>query len=279
MKHLVALVMSLVCGAAFTAPKSDPQFKKVFVVIFENENYDKAQAEPFFGSLLSKGAFLSNFHAEAHPSQPNYIALISGDTQGVTGDGNTTVDASHIGDLLEAKGKTWKVYAESYPGKCFKGAKSGTYVRKHNPFISFANVQKNADRCANIVNEKGLEADIKNGTLADFSLYIPDMNNDGHDTDVAYADKWFSKKFGPLLADAKFLNPSMLFVATFDESELTTPGNHIYTALLGGNVAPGSSSDEEYNHYNLLHLIESGLGIGDLGQNDTAASAITGVWR
>jgi len=89
---LVAALLCPVAGHAY-ARSAGAQFKKVFVVIFENEDAEKVESCPFFHSLMERGAYLSNFHAEAHPSQPNYIALVSGDTQGVTGDSNVDLDA------------------------------------------------------------------------------------------------------------------------------------------------------------------------------------------
>ena len=70
----------------------------------------------------------------------------------------------------------------------------------------------------------------------------------------------------------------MLFVVTFDEG-LGTGSNHIYTALFGPGVVPGSVSTSRYDHYSLLRTIEDALGLGTLGQEDARASAIAGVWQ
>jgi acid phosphatase len=112
------------------------------VVVLENTNYEDAIEQPFSASLIKRGELLTNFAAEAHPSQPNYIALVSGSIRGVTSDANVDLDQRHLGDLLEAKGLQWKVYAEGYPGGCYLGAHTGTYVRKHVPFLSFKNGAK-----------------------------------------------------------------------------------------------------------------------------------------
>src|SRR6185503_13744968 len=96
---------------------------------------------PYLAALAKRGALLSNDHAEVHPSQPNYIAMIAGSSHGVDDDRRVTLDERHIGDLLEEHGLTWKVYAEDYPGHCFLGSSRGLYARKHVPFPSFKNVQ------------------------------------------------------------------------------------------------------------------------------------------
>jgi hypothetical protein len=251
------------------------------IVVLENAGYDEALGQPFLRSLAAKGALLTHFSAEAHPSQPNYIALVSGSTHDVHSDDPGTLDARHVGDLLEAKGLAWKVYVESYPGDCFLGARFDNYVQKHVPFLSFRNVSTDPARCARIVDGSKLSVDIANGTLASYSLYIPDLRNDGHDTDVAYADRWLSAKFGPLLRDPRFIN-GMLFVVTFDEaahSPLLPSSNHIFTVLVGGGVDAGSRADDAYNHYSLLRLVEDQFGLGALGHKDAIAPVITGIWR
>ena len=260
-----------------------PDFKRVMIVILENADYDDAIKQPFLASLARRGALLARFSAEAHPSQPNYIALISGSTQGVDGDSDATVDAPHVGDLLEKKMLQWKVYAEDYPGDCFLGSTQGDYVRKHLPFLSFVDVQTNPVRCGRIVDASQLSADIETGRLPTYSLYIPNLDNDGHDTDVAYADQWLSMKFGPLLDDKRFTR-GLLFIVTFDESEggddeSGQVPNHILTVLVGNTVKPGSVSDGSYDHYSLLRLVEDRFDLGHLGLNDALATPIDDVWK
>src|SRR4051812_38970344 len=103
------LTMLLSFFTTLPAQATSASFKKVMVVIFENADYQDALKQPYFSELAKQGALFTNFIAETHPSQPNYLALIAGDTMGVRGDGNADVDGTHIGDLLEKKGKTWKV--------------------------------------------------------------------------------------------------------------------------------------------------------------------------
>jgi hypothetical protein len=274
---LMVLGMAQPMVLAPVANAGTPSFKKVMIVIFENMDYGTVMKQPFFSGFAKGGANLAQFHAEVHPSQANYIALTSGSLHNVPGDGNIDLDVRNIADLLEEHGKTWKAYVEAWPGKCFLGSSSGTYARKHNPFISYMDIQKNPSRCDHIVDASELAGDVAAGTLPDYAFYTPDMNNDGHDTDAAYADKWFGGAFGPLLRDPKF-SKDMLVVATFDESSLTG-GQHIYAALWGDSVASGTVSQGNYNHYSILRTIEDTLGLGNLGLDDATATPITDVWK
>jgi hypothetical protein len=252
--------------------------QRVMVVVLENEDATRSEQQPFLAQLAARGAYLRDYHALTHPSQPNYIALAAGSAYGVDHDGPVTIDVPHLGDLLDAHGISWKVYAEDYPGGCYLGATSGQYVRKHVPFLSFANVQHDRERCArSVVEASQLDDDVRNGTLPRFSLYVPNLRNDGHDTGVTFADRWLRQRFEPLLADERFA-AGMLFIVTFDEGRAGSP-NTVYCSLSGAGVRPGTVSDAYYDHYSLLRTIEEIFAAGTLGHHDAGAAVITDVWR
>ena len=282
------LAAGVLASAAFSVRASAqaagavPPLKHVMVVVFENMDVGEVMKRPFFAKLAASGAQLTQMYAETHPSQPNYIALTSGDLQGVLGDWDVDLDVSHIGDLLEAKGKRWRAYAEDYPGglypgRCFTGSHKGRYVRKHVPFLSYTNVTQVSERCANIVDAKQLALDVEAGQLPEYAFYAPNLDNDGHDTDADFADAFLAKTFGPLLAKPKFAK-DLLLVVTFDEGTLFSD-NQIYTVLVGDMVQPGVVYGERTDHYGLLRTIEEGLGLGTIGTQDVGAAPITGIWR
>lgn len=251
-------------------------FNKVLVIVFENTEYSNALRQPFFSSLAKEGALLTNFKAATHPSQGNYIAMIAGTTFNIKSDKPVDLNEKHIGDLLEEAKKDWKIYAEDYPGNCFLGKTSGNYARKHVPFMSFVNVQNNPSRCAKIVEAKEFFTDFNSEKLKDYSMYIPDLKNDGHDTGVAVGDKWFKKTFDSILHSPKFPK-DLLVVVTFDEGTLFN--NQIYTLLYGANTIPGSKSAKANNFYTLLRTYEDNLGLGSLNKYDLSAPLIDDVWK
>lgn len=251
----------------------------IFVLVMENQNADRVLRRPFVKRLADTGGLLANYHCITHPSQPNYIALAAGNTWGVTDDTTADLDVPHIGDLLDARGISWKVYAERYPGGCFLGhtADDQLYVRRHIPFLGFKNVQDDRRRCAaHVVNATALDADIAAGGLPAFAMYIPDQVHNGHDTDIDSADAWMESKFGPLLADRRFTERS-LFVLTYDESE-NQASTHVTTVFWGAGVIPGSSTARHYDHYDLLRTIEELLHLPTLRQQDQKqGELITGI--
>jgi acid phosphatase len=254
-----------------------PSFKKVTIVVLENTNYANAISQPFMASLIKQGALLNNFMGVIHPSQGNYIAMTAGDSMGIKSDKDITLNVSHIGDLLEARGLSWKLYAEGFPGNCFLG-NQGSYVRKHNPFISYNNIATNVKRCNDhLQNAKAFDVDLAASNIPNYSFYVPDLKNDGHDTGVKYADNWLAQKFGPLLKNRTFMK-DMLVVITFDESG-ASPVNHIGTILLGDSVNAGTQSSALYDHYSVLKTIESAWNLGNLGKKDTTAAEIVDVFN
>jgi hypothetical protein len=270
----IAVTLALL---AFRASALPPSIKHVIVIVLENEQRANAERQPYFAELMKRGAMLRNFSAVAHPSRPNYIAMISGSTHGVTNDKPVTIDGRHLGDLLTARGLNWKVYAENYPGNCFlRDSAPGSYVRRHTGFLDFKNVQSNPASCARIVEAAELDRDAAAGKLPEFALYVPNNRNNGHDTNVSVADKFLRRRLDPLLSDPKYA--STLFVVTFDEDDRRA-NNHIYTVLLGAGVKPGSMTDVAYDHYSLLRTIEELFHLGNLGEHDATAKVIEGVWR
>ena len=173
-----------------------PEIQRVVIVILENADLAQAQVQPYLSYLTRHGALLTNYHAVAYPSQPNYVALTAGDTYGITSDSPVSINAIHIGDLLDASQLQWRVYAENYPGDCFLGEYSGNphtgqYERKHTPFMSYIDVTQDTQRCSGaIVNATGFDADVYTNNLPQLSFYIPNSYNDGHETSLAFADAW-----------------------------------------------------------------------------------------
>lgn len=273
---LVAAVLFTVLSFLTTEAQAE-RFKKVVWIVFENTNYQAAMQQADFMKIAQSGALFTNMSAETHPSQGNYIAMIAGSVLGVKNDNPVNLTENHVGDLLEKAGFDWRVYAENYPGNCFTGKSAGRYVRKHVPFISFTNVSRDKTRCQKIQDATHFFNDLNTGALPAFSMYIPNLDNDGHDTNIAYSGRWLASTFGSVFANPTALNDT-LFIITFDENE-GTPGNQIYTALIGANVIAGSINSQALNHTALLKMIEDELHLGDLGRGDAAAIEMTGIWK
>ncbi|KAI8368249.1 phosphoesterase family-domain-containing protein [Radiomyces spectabilis] len=253
-------------------------FDRVFIVVFENQDYKTAAKDKFMSSLADRynGVTLTNYLATTHPSQPNYIAMISGSTDGTNEDDESNIKRKTIVDLLEKKDISWTTYQEDYPGHCNKETDIKNYARKHNPFMSFTNISGNKKRCAKIVNSKQLDKDIANNAVPQFAFYTPDLMNDAHDSSMSYASRWFKKFLQKRINNPAFSKNTM-FVATFDEDDGGSDDNKVYTVLFGPDFHRSSSKrkdNKRYNHYSLLRTIEDNWDLGDLGQHDKKAVPI-----
>jgi hypothetical protein len=275
-KNMMLIILLYGFSSLGDAKSRLPEFKKVMIVVLENTDFDRAMKEPVFVQFAKRGALLEDYRAVTHPSQPNYFAIVSGKTF-VTSNNDVDLNESHLGDLLEKRGLSWKTYAEGYPGNCFLGSREGLYERKHNPFISFTNVNKNPKRCAQVVSSTVLDEDVKAGKLPNFSLYIPDGINSGHDKGVTFAANWFKSRFEPLMNNPYFMH-EMLLVVTFDEGSYRG-NNRVYTAFVGHAVKRGAVSSATYNHYSLLHTLEKSFRLGSLDREDKAAKVIDDIWQ
>nr|WP_201299930.1 alkaline phosphatase family protein [Streptomyces mexicanus] len=256
------------------AATGGPTPDHVGVVVFENHAYGQvigSSSAPYLHSLKSGGANLTQFYAETHPSQPNYFALFSGSTQGITDDSCYTPGFSSAPNLASeqlAAGRTWASYNESLPSQGSTTCSSGTYARKHNPWFGFSNVPTSSAKTF-------AQFPTDYSTLPQLSFVIPNLCSDMHDCSVSTGDTWLKNNLGAYATWAKTHNS--LLVVTFDEDDRLS-GNRIPTVLYGQPVTPGSSSSTTYNHYDLLRTLEDTQGLGSHAGNAASAHDITGVW-
>lgn len=254
-----------------------PAFERIFVIVLENQDYADVQANPYFAKLASRGQLLTNYWAITHPSQPNYVAMIFGDTMGITNSDVTDIPGRNLVDQLEEHGFSWKTYQEDYPGDCYTPKYESAlhlYGRKHNPFISADTVRIDPERCARIVPGDVLTDDLAADTLPDFSFYAPNAIHNSHDTDIPTAAAWLSAFLEPKLKDPIFME-RMLVVIVWDEGGgVAAEPSRVSAILLGDAVRPGSVDARRYDHYSLLRTIQQLWNLGTLGRRDEHAAII-----
>jgi len=266
-----------------TAPPSVrvPDFTHVVLVVFENHEASSIAGNPdapTFNALARRYATLTHYTAVAHPSLPNYLALVSGSTHGITSDcTDCVVGARSLADTLDVAGKTWKTYAEDLPYRGFTGASAGRYAKKHDPFLYFRDVADSPVRRRRVVPFTQLARDLRRRRLPDFSLIVPNLCNDMHDCSVATGDAWLKAHVAPLLHSTQ-LRGGVVFVV-FDEGTSDTGGGGQIDALaLGPTVRHGSRFTRTTNHYGLLRTVEDAWGLPRLGFSRKGAP-IGGIWK
>jgi phosphatidylinositol-3-phosphatase len=279
---VIVLALSLAaagCGGSAHAP----HFTHVVVIVFENRSATSIvgnPAAPTFNALARRYARLVKYDAVAHPSLPNYLALVSGSTHGITSDcTGCVVRGPNLADALARAGKTWKTYAEDLPRPGYTGPSVGLYKRAHDPFVYFRDVAASPDLRDHLVPFTQLGRDLASDRLPDFSLLIPNLCHDMHNCPVRTGDDWLKAQI-PRLLHSPELRGGVVFVV-FDEGAKTDHrggGGHIGAIALGPTVQPGSTFTKRTGHYGLLRTIEDGLGLPRLGKSRTA-KPIVGIWK
>jgi acid phosphatase len=280
---LVVVGLLLACawlGGAQAAQQRVPVFEHVLVIVLENKDQSEvlgSKQAPQFNSLAAHYAVLSGYRGVAHPSLPNYLALVSGSTHGSHDDCTTCfVAGRNLADTLESAGRSWKTYAEGLPSPGWTGPSRGRYAKKHNPFLYFSDVLAKPARRRRVVPLRQFSGDLRANRLPSFSLVVPDLCHDMHDCSVATGDRWLGGFLKPLLASPKLAH-SVVFVV-FDEPASLVPTGKVPALALGPLVVPGSVSTARTSHYGLLRTIEDAWSLPRLGQS-AGAHAIAGIWR
>jgi phospholipase C len=308
---VLALVVMLVTPLAVSAQagsgngsRSDlKNFQHVFIIMMENTGYKSLIGNPnapWINSAAATYGLATNYFGVSHPSQPNYIAATSGSTNGVTSDSDVTLNVTNIVDQLETNGKTWKAYMQSLSlcnGNLLASACGNQlYERKHDPFVSYADVQSNPARLANIVDLSQFATDLANNTVPDYSWISPDQCHDMHGRGapasdpcsfsneqqlIATGDAFLSSTVGQIMNSSAWNGNSVIFI-TWDESDFTGTGpsgfgdtsgccdanpggGHVVTLTISHSDHSARTSSVAYNHYSMLATIEGGWKLGCLG--------------
>jgi hypothetical protein len=259
-----------------------PQFDHIAIVMMENKTYSEIignKSAPYLNSLADSNALTYNYFAITHTSLPNYLALIGGDTFGITSDcTNCFLDKPNLTDNLDKAHKSWKGYMESMPQSCFVGD-NPPYAQKHNPFIYFNDIRLNPDRCQKIVPLTSLETDLTNPlTTPNFIFISPNLCHDMHDCSVKVGDDWLSQQIPQILNSPTFKTTNSLLIITWDEA-YGLNANQVATILVGPHVKQKFVSQTRYDHYSLLHTVESVWNLPSLTDNDKAADVMSDLFN
>ena len=266
---------------------SVPAFDHIYLIVMENEEKRSVVGNPnapYLNQLIDDYGIATNYTAVAHPSQPNYVALWSGSTQGVRDDGVRRIEATNVADQLEANGKSWMVFAENVPvasarGEpiCYTGATAsggpdggGTYARKHEPAISFLDVSTDRSRCiSHITNFSHFSP-----AAANLELIVPNLCHDMHDCGLQAGDAWLQNWLpSHLLNTSTWRNTNSALFITWDEGSTNAGGGgQVATIVVSKETPPGFTSHVPHNHYSLLRTLQAAWTLGCLKQTCEANS-------
>lgn len=304
--HLILLFGALATSCALMAVGARaqaPRFDHVYIIVLENHGFDDALyngPSPFMRELANAQGLATNYFGVAHPSLPNYLAMIGGDDFGIRDDqpscfatdlaGSTNcnrISGDSLVDQLRGAGLSFAIYAETLPASgslvtvAPGGAAGALYAQKHNPVAYFQTLAEGPELASLIRPYGAFTADLA-GQAPNVSLIVPNQCHDGHglsicrdrDRLIADYDAFVREAVTAIVASNNFSRHSAI-VVTFDEGARTlypeapvsefvraTGGadNHIAT-IVATSCGASVRDATRYDHFSLLATIEDGFAL------------------
>ena len=182
-------------------------------IVLENEELQSVWANaPYERFLAATYGNATQAFAACHPSAPNYLAMISTETNQCGSDNWNNYTNRTIADPLQTAGFSWGSYAESLPANACTSpgtASYGSFATRHVPFLFFAGVTAKTSYCSkHVLDSSVFNSSLASGTLRNYSFYTPNLCDDGHtgcggnvsDAQLtAQADSWLRDFLSPIL--------------------------------------------------------------------------------
>ena len=248
------------------------------VVVLENREFDTvASGAPLLWALATSHGLATRAYATTHPSEPNYLALLTGSTQGVTDDGDHLVDAPSLASQLRDRGIAWRAYMGGMPAPCDTASSVDGYAKKHDPFLLVREVLDDPLMCGSVVPQARLAGDLASGTAPPFLWVSPDLCSDGHDCSTGRADRATAALLAEVTASRWYAQGGAV-VVLWDEGESSSgccdgaSGGHIAVIVLSAAVRPGTTLTTPLDHAGVLRGIEEVYGLPTLARAACACS-------
>jgi phosphatidylinositol-3-phosphatase len=269
-----------------------PSRPHLMVIMEENKGYGatlgSCAADPYYCSLAASYATDTSWYGISHPSAPNYVAFVSGGTQGVSSDCTPPscgpFNVPSLGGQLTAAGIPWRAYMEGMPSACSAVASSGLYAEKHNPFLYFNDV-RSASNCTTVEQPypgvAGLVSALTGAGAPDFVWITPNLAHDMHDGSVAAGDAWLRANLAPVLASSWFTAGNATVIVTMDENDAasTPAGGQVPMVVISSKAKGMGAVTTHGNHYGALRSIEETYRLGLLGGAASSANGdLTGLF-
>jgi hypothetical protein len=293
---LPILIFLLGLPPSYARPK---RASHVFIIIMENESYRNilnSPDAPFFNRL--SGGLLTNYWGVAHPSLPNYVAMMGAwPPLPLSDDPRIRIGGDSLPEEMVRHGHSVKAYMQGLPHNGFGGKGYPPvlqrYVLKHDPFLLFTRVRQNKALRLEVQPLYHLAGDLENDRVPELSLIVPDLCNDMHGSytchipnghELIHRGDAFLAKWIPALLRSKTyqIGSSWIFIL-WDEGNTNVPfltrralreippsngrlstGGHIPFLWISGLRPSSWRSDCFANHYSLLETLTRNFALPEL---------------
>ena len=214
-------------------------------------------------ALARRCGLATEYHAIAHPSLPNYLAMTSGSTHGIRSDCQPfqcPIRGPNLFTQVTRHGLRWRSYAESMPRPCYRGTTS-LYAARHVPAVYYTRIRA----CGRHVRSLGrlgsgrLHFALHSGHAPALMFVTPNLCNDAHDCPLARGDAWLARWIPMIVASPTYRHGHTAVLLTFDEGG--GGGNVVPLIVLSRYTPVHAVRHRLLTHYSLLRATEKMLGI------------------
>ena len=267
------LAGALICALLAAPALATPRLKHAWVVVLENHSVGQilgnSQA-PYLNRLARRNGLATRYYSLSHPSLPNYLAMLSGSTQGC---GSDSCKPGYGGPLLTRqlrhRGLAWRGYFQGLPHAGYVGGDHGSYVQHHNPFTYFNAIVHSHKARHNILPLSRFRRGLRHP--AAFNLVVPDNQHNMHTGSIRESDRWLQHWIPQITHSRAFRRRSVIFI-TFDEGHNDSSGCCVKGVHGGRTVLIAVTShrhrvriQKPRSAYSLLRTVESGFRLPAIG--------------
>ena len=266
------------CGSDATPPPAE--WDHVVLLVMENKSYSQifnkfASSAPYIQSLVAECGLATNYWSVFPKSLPNYLALVSGSTQGITGDVKPADNQINAPSLFSQLGPDWLGLMEGAKKNCWT-RNGNLYTVNHNPALYFSNIQQ---ACLSQSVPLGPAPDLSRR----FTLIVPNLLHDMHATattttnaDRVAAGDAFLEGFVPqLVSSPQYQAGNTAIFITWDEGQATNL--QVPLIVISPHTAAGARDSNRYDHYSLVRAMQEMMGLSPLLANAADAVSVRGV--
>ena len=271
---LVACLASILVIGAAPAEARTPRLHHAWVFVMENHSLHQILGNPkapFLNRIAHRYRVATRFYAPAHPSLPNYLAMISGSTHGCASDRcKGGFRGPTLARQLTARGHGWQGYFEGLPHRGYVGGNKGGYIRHNNPFVYFKSVTSNRRQRRHLRPLRAFRRSLHSPPA--LSYVVPNNAHNMHDGPIRAGDRWLERWVTRAMHSRGYRHGGVIFIVWDeghnDRSGCCLPGVHggrIPLFIISRHARLHHRLTHPRTTYSLLRSLESGFRLPHLG--------------
>jgi hypothetical protein len=278
--RLPVFLLAALAILTVVAPQADaarvPRLKHVWVFVLENHSFGQiigSEHAPYLNHLARRHGVATRYYAIAHPSLPNYLAMISGSTHGCHNNSCAGgIRGKTLARQFAAHGRRWRGYFEGLPEAGYLGDDIGNYVHHHNPFAYFRGITRKSKQRHHILSFRPFGRSLRRPPA--LSYVVPSDIHNMHSGPIRVGDDWIHTWIPRVMHSPGYRDHGAIFI-TWDEADKTDSSGCCIAGVHGGrhpliaivhNGPRHVRLTKRRSAYSLLRTIEAGFRFARLGR-------------